>query len=76
MVIDTTILLVSVGIYVVIYWWGKFLMYYRKTGKTVKRGNYFIIIYMNDYSYVYIFIYMIKKIGGIKSTYFIFKSIF
>ena len=61
MVIDTTILLVSVGIYVVIYWRGKFLMYYRKTGKTVKRGNYFIIIYMNDYSYVYIFIYMIKK---------------
>lgn len=33
MVIDTTILLVSVGIYVVIYWRGKFLMYYRKTGE-------------------------------------------
>ena len=30
-------------------------------GKFKKRRNYFIIIYMNDYSYVYIFIYMIKK---------------
>ena len=64
MVINTTILLVSVGIYVVIYWRGKSLMYYRKTGKFRKRRNYFIIIHMNDYLYDYIFIYMIKKIGG------------
>ena len=65
MVIDTTILLVSVDIYVVIYWRGKIFTYYRKTGKNRKTENYFIIIYMNDYSYVYIFIYMINKIGGI-----------
>ena len=70
MVINTTILLISVGIYVVIYWRENSLCI------TVKRRNYFIIIYMNDYLYVYIFIYMIKKTGGTSPPILYLKNIF